>query len=121
MFYCSEPCSGLIPRNNDNVKLVNAFHELSSLYHSKHEEYRSATYFNVAIILSEINVKVTSVNQVKDIDGIGISSQQKIKEFLEDGKIAVLEDLILDSKNDEAANKMLELIQEAQKYLIYLP
>lgn len=55
--------------------------------------FKYKAIFGVATALSDLDYTVTSGKQVKDIKGIGKSSQLKIDEFVSTGKIGAIDDL----------------------------
>ena len=82
-----------------NAPLVVAFQELSKLYFADGNRNAGASYNKVVAAIQNINFVITVDNALKlgkagksKVDGIGKSSAEKIKEFLETGTMAKLEE-----------------------------
>lgn len=74
-----------------NAELSELFKELSVFEFKLKARFKGMAYMKVAALLAEVLEKVTSSAQVKDTKGIGPASLQKIQEYLETGKIQILE------------------------------
>ncbi len=92
-YFCRDGQKGPVAKNPSNAALVAAFHELGSLFQAKNDFFKSKAFLGASSLLAELDYTVTSGKQVKAIKGIGKSSQDKIDEFLRDGKIGTIEDL----------------------------
>jgi DNA polymerase/3'-5' exonuclease PolX len=62
-------------------------------YYKKNDLWRFKAYKTAISALNKVNIEITDVSQIKNIKGIGKSTRSKIKEFLETGKIALVEKL----------------------------
>jgi len=91
--FCRDAAKGPASANASNAALVAAFHEYATLLKEKKDFFKYKAIFNVVTALSELEYTVTSGKQVKDIKGIGKSSQLKIDEFVSTGKIGAIADL----------------------------
>lgn len=90
---CRDAAKGPAAANASNAALVAAFHEYATLLKAKKDFFKYKAIFGVATALSDLDYTVTSGKQVKDIKGIGKSSQLKIDEFVSTGKIGAIDDL----------------------------
>jgi len=84
--------------NAANAGLVAAFTELSQLCFKEKDVGRGRSYSNVAVAISELPYEITAENSKglgkgkNKVVNIGVSSAEKIFEFITTGKIQTLED-----------------------------
>lgn len=76
-----------------NESLVNIFLELVEYYSWKNEKYRSEAFQTAANSLNSIDVPITSIEQVSNLEGVGKSSIEIIKLYLENKPIPRLLEL----------------------------
>ncbi|MCO5578785.1 hypothetical protein L7F22_032631 [Adiantum nelumboides] len=82
-----------------NTHITSILREMSELYESVlGDEWRALTYRKAAIRLEKLPCKISSMEDVKHVSGIGSSVIDKIKEILCTGKLQKLESLKADSK-----------------------
>lgn len=112
---CRDAAKGPASANASNAPLVAAFHEYATLLKEKKDFFKSKAIFGVTTTLSELEYTVTSGKQVKDIKGIGKSSQLKIDEFLSTGKIGAIADL--KGESGVAPAPMPKEAEQAMKFL----
>jgi len=82
----------------ENYIIADSFSLLSKLMEIHGENsFKSKSYASAAFAIEKLQVKIQSLppEKISGINGIGSSSAQKIIEFLQNGKIKVLEDLLL--------------------------
>ncbi|MCO5609376.1 hypothetical protein L7F22_063602 [Adiantum nelumboides] len=82
-----------------NMHITSILREMWELYESVlGDEWRALTYRKAAIRLEKLPCKISSMEDVKHVSGIGSSVIDKIKEILCTGKLQKLESLKADSK-----------------------
>lgn len=74
-----------------NKNLIDEFVALQNYYRTQDDKGRTIAYGKAISALRMIDVKITNVNQIKGIRGIGPKVIDKVKEYLERGKISVAE------------------------------
>ena len=96
-----------------NEKLISSFKDLAM--QEKQSEapniHKIRAHLKVAKILSEIQFKITSSDQVKDIAGIGEKTILKIDEILQSGKLTKLEGFIIPNNYLNDQKKLGQLNQ----------
>ncbi|KAF0972394.1 hypothetical protein FDP41_009297 [Naegleria fowleri] len=82
-----------------NQELADMFDKLYKHYNSMNEPFRAMAYRKATTILRGISFKITSIDQIADIPGIGDKVREKIKEYLQFGKISRLESVQTNNVN----------------------
>jgi len=76
-----------------NTDLIQNFVILRDYYKQIGDKWRTKAYGEAIISLNNLSFRITSIKQVKNIRGIGKTIQEKIKEYLETGKIKKVEEV----------------------------
>lgn len=76
-----------------NKTIIFLLSQLGNLYRKHGDTFRSRAYLNASMILREYKNKIKSIDDVKNLSGIGKGIQDKIKEILETNKLEELEEL----------------------------
>jgi DNA polymerase/3'-5' exonuclease PolX len=84
-----------------NLELIQNFEILRDYYKAEGDIWRTKAYSDTVLILNNFKIKITNINQVKNIRGIGKNIQGKIKEFLDTGKIEKVEEIKLLNKSQD--------------------
>ena len=90
-----------------NDKLIKIFIELCKIHNALGNKYETQAYKKLITILRKYPKKINknSLNELKNIDGIGKNTLYKIDEILQTGKLKLLEDM----KKDKIINARLKL------------
>lgn len=75
-----------------NSDLISEFQVLQNYYRDQGDKGRTIAYGKAIVALRGIRKKIRSISDVKKVRGIGPKITQKIKEYLDTGKINVVED-----------------------------
>ena len=92
-----------------NQQIINNFEILAKYYKKTGDKWRQQAYQRAIFAIRMLSFQITNINQVKNIKGIGKTTKEKIKEYLDTGKIR---------KVEEVKQKMQELQPGSQKYNI---
>ncbi len=76
-----------------NSELIENFVILRDYYKQTGDQWRFKSYKNAVTSLGKVPYRITSVDQVKDIRGIGKKIQAKVDEYLKTGKIKAAEEV----------------------------
>ncbi|KAG2389144.1 hypothetical protein C9374_014544 [Naegleria lovaniensis] len=82
-----------------NQELADLFDKLYKHYNSMNEPFRAMAYRKATTIIKGISFKITSIDQIAEISGIGDKVREKIKEYLQFGKISRLESVQTNNVN----------------------
>jgi len=83
---------------NQRDILVDIFQQLHKIYESMGNTHRSRSYQRLAKIIATANRPITSVEDVKDLEGVTDKSVKKIEQILTTGRLDILEELKKDRK-----------------------
>lgn len=92
-----------------NSSLISKFEVLRDYYQSANDKGRTIAYNNALTALKAVHKPITTISQVKNLQGIGPTMQRRIHEFLETGTIRVA---------DEKSQEMGKLLKDTKKELI---
>nr|XP_043618721.1 DNA polymerase lambda isoform X2 [Erigeron canadensis] len=92
-----------------NRNITEIFSKLINIYRALGEDRRSFSYYKAIPVIERLPFKVESVDQVKDLPGIGKSMQDHIHEIVTTGKLSKLEHF----ESDEKVQEMDHLLQKA--------
>nr|XP_043618720.1 DNA polymerase lambda isoform X1 [Erigeron canadensis] len=81
-----------------NRNITEIFSKLINIYRALGEDRRSFSYYKAIPVIERLPFKVESVDQVKDLPGIGKSMQDHIHEIVTTGKLSKLEHFESDEK-----------------------
>lgn len=84
-------------RGNLNKHLTDQFEKLEKHYRSKGETGRAIGYNNIVRTIKTLPFTVTSVDQIRNIEGIGQKTLQKVEEVLKSGELSRVEELESDT------------------------
>ena len=74
-----------------NRDLVEQFDILYNYFRSQNDRGRIIAYNKAIIALKSVDTKITNIDQIKNIRGIGPKIIAKVKEYLDTGKISAVE------------------------------
>ena len=79
----------IVPRLNERIMTV--LEELSTMLQSKGEIFRGRAYKKALETIMCVDKDILDVTKIKGLDGIGPSIYENIKEYIENGKLEILE------------------------------
>lgn len=92
---------------SENKELIDIFNELGALYTLEGDTYRAKTFFHASEVVSQMEERVTTTDQMEGIAGIGPSTIEVVDIFLRTGMVPRLEELR--SKISSEKESVLEL------------
>ena len=75
------------------MALVELIRKIGQIYAEHGDTFRSRTFIRGAAILKQLDKAITSIEDVKDVPGIGTSLAECIDEYCQTGQITRLQDL----------------------------
>ena len=102
-----------------NGNLIESFRVLANYYRENKDTIRARAYDNVIIRIKQIqhnlrtkggNGKITEISQVPLGDGIGKKSREKIKQYIDTGRIRQVEDILASQPKPEPKNEREQVI-----------
>lgn len=81
-----------------NKNIIEIFSKLIDIYRALGEDRRSFSYYKAITVIDKLPFKIESVDQVKNLPGIGKSMQDHIQEIVTTGKLSKLEHFKSDEK-----------------------
>lgn len=98
-----------------NRELIEQFSVLQDYFKKSGDKGRSIAYSRAISALRTVDKKITNLNQVKNIRGIGPKVMQKIDEYLRYGKIRVVEEKKEELKEVKNVSKRDQVISQFKK------
>lgn len=90
-----------------NDTLIENFNILIK-YYKKNDIWRFRAYQSAVSSLKNIDFEITDISQIKNIKGIGKSTKAKIKEYLDTGKISLVEKVRVDIESKTIKEATIE-------------
>lgn len=81
-----------------NWNITEIFRKLIDIYRAMGDDRRSFSYYKAIPVIEKLPFKIESVDQVKNLPGIGKSLQEHIQEIVTTGKLSKLEHFERDEK-----------------------
>lgn len=97
-----------------NKDLIDEFVALQNYYRTQDDKGRTIAYGKAIAALRMIDVKITNVNQVKGIRGIGPKVIAKVKEYLDRGKISAAETAKKELQKEKRLSQKESILKELE-------
>jgi DNA polymerase beta len=97
-----------------NRDLIEQFTALQNYYRAENDKGRTIAYGKAIAALRMIDTKITNVNQVKGIRGIGPKVIAKVKEYLDTGKISAAETAKKELKKEKVLSAKEKALEELE-------
>jgi DNA polymerase beta len=97
-----------------NKDLVDQFTALQNYYRVQNDKGRTIAYGKAIAALRIIDTKITSTNQIKGIRGIGPKVIEKVKEYLDTGKISAVENAKKELKKEKVLSEKEKALEELE-------
>jgi len=98
-----------------NQSLIDQFQILQNYYRRIGDKGRSIGYTKALTALRSLNRPITSINQIKNVRGIGPKVIDKIQEFLDTGKIRVVEEKKIELQERFQETKEEKIVKELEQ------
>lgn len=90
-----------------NDRIISQFQILEEYYRRNKDTFRARAYENVIILIENFPEKITDIEQIKSVKGIGKSIKEKIKEYLDYGDIKNLDKYSIKSLLSDSKSKVI--------------
>lgn len=97
-----------------NKDLVDQFVALQNYYRTQDDKGRTIAYSKAVAALRLVDKKITNTNQLKSIRGIGPKVIEKIKEYLDTGKISAAETAKKELQKEKKVSKEEKILAELE-------
>lgn len=97
-----------------NRDLIDQFATLQNYYRSENDKGRTIAYGKAIAALRMIEAKITNINQIKGIRGIGPKVMAKVREYIDTGKISAAETAKKELKKEKVLTAQEKTLAELE-------
>lgn len=98
-----------------NKELIDQFIALQNYYREQQDKGRTIAYGKAISALRLIDTKITNIGQIKGIRGIGPKVIEKVKEYLDTGKISAAETAKKELKKEKKISEQEKILIELER------